>query len=51
MPRAPRSCSRFARALVNRADPANPPVLQANDSLKESSSQLGFLVQFGINLK
>ena len=29
MPRAPRSCWRFARALVYRAGPAYPPVLQA----------------------
>ena len=29
MPRPPRSCSRFARALVYRAGPAYPPVLQA----------------------
>ena len=28
-PRALRSSSRFARALVYRAGPANPPVLQA----------------------
>ena len=36
MPRAPRSCFRFARALLHRASPANPPVLQANilDSAK-----------------
>ena len=27
--RAPRSCSRFARALVYRRGPANAPVLQA----------------------
>ena len=45
MPRAPRSCSRFARALVYRAGPAYPPVLQAiqpvSARFKVSRSGLG----------
>ena len=43
MPRAPRSCLRFARALVYRAGPAYPPVLQARPPRKAGKNDTKFL--------